>query len=62
MEQKRLAAVFIDFENFHYSLTNTYGRTYPEADEASVSLIANPFPDPPVLIALHMKQITFAQS
>lgn len=41
LEQKRLAAVFIDFENFYYSLTNTYGRTYPEADEASVSLIAN---------------------
>ena len=41
MEQKKLAAVFIDFENFYYSLTNTYNKTYPEADEASVSMIAN---------------------
>ena len=43
LEQKRLAAVFIDFENIYYSLTNTYRMTYPEANEASVSLIAKAF-------------------
>jgi uncharacterized LabA/DUF88 family protein len=45
LEQKKLAAVFIDFENFYYSLTNTYNKTYPEADEASVSMIANALDD-----------------
>lgn len=45
LEQKRLAAVFVDFENFYYSLTNAYSKTYPEADEASASLIANALDD-----------------
>ncbi len=41
MDQRKLAAVFIDFENFYFSLTNNYSKSYQEADEASASMIAN---------------------
>jgi uncharacterized LabA/DUF88 family protein len=39
MTDRKLAAVFIDFENFYYSLTNLYGLSYDEANQSAISLI-----------------------
>ncbi len=41
MNDRKLAAVFIDFENFYYSLTNLYGMSYDAASGAAVSIIGN---------------------
>lgn len=41
MSERKLAAVFIDFENFYFSLTNQYETTYRDAGEVVVSLIAS---------------------
>ncbi len=41
MTNKKLAAVFIDFENFYFSLTNLYEMTHQDAGEVAVSLIAS---------------------
>lgn len=41
MEGRKLAAVFIDLENFYYSLTNTYGLTYDGATSACVGIVGN---------------------
>ena len=41
MQGKELAAVFIDFENFYFSLTNLYEMTYGDAGEVVVALIAS---------------------
>ena len=38
---RNFAAVFIDFENFFYSLTNLYELPYEDAGEVAVVLIAN---------------------
>ena len=40
MNGRKLAAVFIDFENFYYSLTNLYEMPYEDAGEEAVALIA----------------------
>lgn len=37
---KRLTAVFIDFENFFYSLTNLYEMPYEDAGDVAVALVA----------------------
>lgn len=39
MAENSLAAVFIDFENFYYSLTNLYQLPYEGANQLSISLI-----------------------
>ncbi|MEM0155349.1 MAG: NYN domain-containing protein [Thermoplasmataceae archaeon] len=41
MGNKPLSAVFIDFENFYFSLTNLYEMTYRDAGEVVISLIAD---------------------
>ena len=41
MVDKQLAAAFIDFENFYYSLTNLYETTHKDAGEVVISLIAS---------------------
>lgn len=41
MSERKLAAAFIDFENFYFSLTNLYELTYRDAGEVIVSLIAS---------------------
>jgi len=41
MEDRKLAAVFIDLENFYYSLTNTFNMSYDEASTACVSIVGN---------------------
>ena len=40
MSNRPLAAVFIDFENFYFSLTNLYEMTHRDAGEIVISLIA----------------------
>ncbi|MHB1492258.1 MAG: NYN domain-containing protein [Thermoplasmataceae archaeon] len=40
MNGRKLAALFIDFENFYYSLTNLYEMPYEDAGEEAVALIA----------------------
>lgn len=39
--QKNFAAVFIDFENFYYSLTNLYELSFEDPGETAVALIDN---------------------
>lgn len=41
MVDKQLAAAFIDFENFYYSLTNLYEMTHKDAGEVVVSIIVS---------------------
>lgn len=41
MNDRKLAAVFIDFENFYFSLTNLYEMTHQDAGEVVVALIAS---------------------
>ena len=41
MTERKLAAVFIDFENFYFSLTNLYEMTHRDAGEVVISLIAS---------------------
>lgn len=41
MTDRKLAAVFIDFENFYFSLTNLYEMTHQDAGEVVVGLIAS---------------------
>ena len=41
MIERKLAAVFIDFENFYYSLTNLYEMPFEDAGETAVGLIAS---------------------
>ncbi|MEM0160069.1 MAG: NYN domain-containing protein, partial [Candidatus Micrarchaeaceae archaeon] len=41
MNERNLAAVFIDFENFYYSLTNLYGFSYDEVSGTAISIIGN---------------------
>lgn len=41
MEETDFSAVFIDFENFYYALTNQYDLSAVEASEASVSIISD---------------------
>lgn len=41
MKDKKLAAAFIDFENFYFSLTNLYEMAHQDAGEVVVALIAS---------------------
>ena len=41
MNDKKLSALFIDFENFYFSLTNLYEMTHQDAGEIVVGLIAS---------------------
>ena len=41
MNDGKLAAVFIDFENLYYTLTNSYKKSYEAANEATISMIGN---------------------
>ncbi|MEM3851884.1 MAG: NYN domain-containing protein [Methanomassiliicoccales archaeon] len=38
MDGRKAAAVFIDLENFYFSLTNTYGLSYDEASSACIAI------------------------
>lgn len=41
MSERKLCALFIDFENFYFSLTNLYEMTHQDAGEVVVGLIAS---------------------
>lgn len=41
MNGQNFSSVFIDFENFYYSLTNLHGMNHEDAKEASISMIDN---------------------
>ena len=41
MNERKLSALFIDFENFYFSLTDLYEMTHQDAGELIVSLIAS---------------------
>ena len=41
MSERKLCALFRDFENFYFSLTNLYEMTHQDAEEVVVSLIAS---------------------
>ena len=41
MSERKLVAVFIDFENFYYALTNLYGLSYEQASGSALSMIGN---------------------